>query len=191
MSAVVTGSWYSGVIRRNHRRRQVKEGRACVGNTIDRGAGESTASDSIAIAGKLPKAIRLVDGDVRDGTRVFAGIDEAEVIGTWSALPEVHRKQRSAEGRFGVGEECFLLDRSDGITDVERKPDETIIVDILLKLATDTACKLDCLVCDCGSTDLHGVCVDIPTCRAAITVGNAPSVSVELSGGNGFRRIII
>ena len=77
-----------------------------VGNGVDTGGFEWSASDGITTASELPETLRVIDIDVGDWAGTLAGVDGTEVIGTSSMIFEIgcvtERRLSIIEGGFFV-----------------------------------------------------------------------------------------
>jgi hypothetical protein len=85
-----------GVVGIDHRVGQEEEGGAGVHNTIDRQLLERGRPDPVSCACEFPELLCVVDGNVADGSGVFAAVDESEIICSRGALLQI----RSENGRL-------------------------------------------------------------------------------------------
>ena len=90
---------------------EVEEGGTSVGNGVDGGGDESTATDCVTVAGELPEAFGAVDVDVSDASGVLGCVNVAEVVATWGTFLQVCGEEGRLKSCLGIGEECLLRGR--------------------------------------------------------------------------------
>ena len=136
--------------------------------------------------------MRVVDGRVSDVAGVLAGVDEAEVVGTWLALLEVSCEDVLVEDTLVDGgiEEGGLGCRCDSVDGAESKTEETVVVGVLLELSADRLGGLDCLLGDGHTSDSDGVGVDVTTGAGPIAVRDAPGSTREQLGSARLGRVV-
>ena len=122
---------------------------ACVGDCGDRFRRGGAAADGVAARGEAPEALGIVDGRVGDVAGIGAGIDVAEVVGSWGALLEIGSEEWSVEAGFCVGEKGLLLVRSDGVDAAEGEAEQSVAL-VLRELRADFLGEFNGLAGDGG-----------------------------------------
>lgn len=172
------------VVSRDNALRHEQQRGARVGDGVNGGGHEVGRADGVSGAGELPEAVGRVDGHVRDGARVLARVDEAEVVAARLAFHQVGREERSGQGGDGVGEEGLLLVRRHRVDLVEGEPEEAVVV-VLYELGTDGIGQLDGLPRHYCGADADDVGVDVAARPAAVAVRDVPGLAAEDLGGAG------
>lgn len=178
-----------GVVSAHDVIRDQEEGSSRVGDGGDVSSGGGSTADGVAGGGEAPEPLGVVDGGVRDFTRVFGVVDIAEVVGSRRALLQVGGEERGVETGFGVGEEGLLLVGLDGVDGGEGETEEAIGL-ILGEFRGDLLGELDGLAGDGGAAAVDGVGVDVAAGGAAVAVADGPGLAGELLGGAGVGGVV-
>ena len=160
----------------------VDEGGAGVSDGVDGGRDEAAGAHGVAGTGELPEAVGGVDRHVGDGAGVLRGVEEAEVVGAWSALLQVDSDNRRRKRGLDVVEEGLLGRRADGVDGRERKAEQAVVVDVLGEFGADGGGSLNSLARNGGAADGDRVGVDDTRRAAAISVLDPPRVAAQLLG---------
>ena len=78
----------------------------------------------------MPESVAAVDWGVGDGAGVPGAVDEAEVVGTGSALLQGDCEELLLEGVLDGVEEGGLLVWRDCVDAAESQAEETVVVDV-------------------------------------------------------------
>lgn len=72
-----------------------EEGGSCVSDSFEGIVVHFVVTDSVAVAGEAPKAIRAVHVNIADFTGMSAVVDDAEAVGAWLSFLEVASEEWS------------------------------------------------------------------------------------------------
>lgn len=128
---------------------------------------------------------------------MFAIVDKSKVVGSWNAFLKINCEQVGREHSLFdcCIEECGLLLRLDystvskggvgkywgTLTRVDRakgQSKKTIVILVLLELFADLRSRLNGLVSDRDTTNVHSIEVDISTGTRPISIGDVPGRTI-------------
>lgn len=132
-----------------------KESSTSVGNSVNGLLVEVTTTNTITSTGELPETLGVIDWCVGNLTGMFAAIDEAEVVCTWSVVlqigcEDVAREQTLLDATIEPGGLSSRLDSVDG---AESQTKKSIVLLVLSKLRADLRCQFDSLSCNSNATN--------------------------------------